>query len=100
MVAQPSVNRLPQRTGIERVEPGPTRPFDADKSGFLQHVEMLCYRLTRECHSILRDQKGANLEQRLFWTLAQAIDDPAAGRVAKRLENAIEFIIVHPSNMQ
>jgi hypothetical protein len=38
---------------------------------------------------------GTNFEQRLTWTPAQAIYDPATGRIAKRLENAIELIIIH-----
>jgi hypothetical protein len=79
---------------------GPARPFDTDKAGFLQHVEVLRYRLTRECRPILRNRTGTNFEQRLFRAFAQAIYDPATGRVAKRLENAIEFIILHAMNMQ
>jgi hypothetical protein len=78
----------------------PARPFDTDKTGFFQHVEMLRDRLTRKCHLIPRVKKGADFEQRLPRTLAQPIYDLATGWVAKRLEEAIEFIIVHSLNMQ
>jgi hypothetical protein len=56
---------------------------------------MLRYRLARERHAVFRDRNGADFEQGLSRTLPQAIDDPATGRVAKRLENAIEFFIIH-----
>jgi hypothetical protein len=77
------------------VDLGSARPFDADKSGFLQHVEVLRDRLTRECHSIIPEEMGTDFEQRLLRTLAQAIYDPATGRIAERFEDAIEFIIIH-----
>jgi hypothetical protein len=95
VVAEPLVDRLSQRAGIERMDPGPARPFDTDKSGFLQHVEMLRDRLTRKRRPVLRGRTGTDFEQRLLRTLAQAIYDPATGRVAKRLEEAIEFIVIH-----
>lgn len=95
MTAKPKVDRLVQPAGIERVDLGPPHPFDTDQSGFLEHVEMLGYRLARDRHPILRGRKGANLEQRLPRTLAQAIHDLATRGVAKSLEDAVELIVIH-----
>jgi hypothetical protein len=95
MFVKPKVDRATQRIGIERVELGPARPFDPHKSGFFQHIEMLRYRLSGERYSVLRKGKGTNFEQGLTRPLAQAVYDPAAGRVTKCFEDAVEFVVVH-----
>jgi len=66
-----------------------------DKSGPLQHVEVLRDRLPRQASAILCKRRSADLEQRLPGTLRQAIEDAAADRIAERLEDIVELVVVH-----
>ena len=56
---------------------------------------MLGNRLTGQTLPIFCDRHGTDLEQRLVGLFAQPIDDLAAGRVGKRPEYAIEFLVIH-----
>jgi len=73
----------------------PAGPGHVNQAGLLQHVEMLGDRLAGEGFAVLRERQGADLEQRLVGPLAQPVDDPATGRIGKRLEDQIEPVILH-----
>ena len=65
MVAKPRRDGRAQRAGIQRVELGAPRPFDAHDARLFQHVEMLRHRLPRQRRPVLGEEMGADFEQRL-----------------------------------
>src|SRR5262245_49595247 len=100
MLVQPGIGCLAERRIVEGVHlraPAPMRLYEASP---LQHVEVLRDRLPRQGAAILCKRRRADLKQGLAGTLRQAIKDAPAYRIAERLEDIVELVVVHAWNMQ
>jgi hypothetical protein len=95
MLVEPGIGCLPQRRIVEGVHFGTSAPMRLDQPSPLQHVEVLRDRLSRQASAILCKRRSADLKQGLPLTLRQAIKDAAADRIAERLEDIVELVVVH-----
>jgi len=95
MLVEPGSGGFAQRRVVEGVHLGAPAPMGLNKSGPLQHVEMLRDRLSRQAFAVLCKRRSADLEQGLPGTLRQAIKDTAAQGVTERLEDIVELVVVH-----
>ena len=90
----PAILNPLQRNGIQVMQFAPPLPDGADEIGRLEHAEMLAHRLARHLEVF------AELSQRLTVVLPQSVQQQAAARVGKRLEDPVHLVVGHPTIMQ